>query len=135
MIVMSTWLLSWVAERRIVPVGVLPRATRSRGSSMPWSTLFRIRWTSGSPISSMIALSTRVFSPSRISSISLPVCRERSRTRRGNRSNTTRMGNIRTSITVSWSCAETPATWWTAASSSRPASWERVRASSSSFVR
>ena len=72
MIVITTWFDSWVAESRIVPVGVLPRATRSAGVSMPWSTLLRIRWTSGSPISSMIALSMRVFSPSRISSMSLP---------------------------------------------------------------
>ena len=58
------------------------------GVSMPWSTLLRIMWTRGSPISSMMALSTRVPSPSRISSTSLPCCRARSRTRRGKRSKT-----------------------------------------------
>ena len=56
----------------MVPVGVLPCASRRAGVSMPWSTLLRIMWTRGSPISSMMALSTRVPSPSRISSISLP---------------------------------------------------------------
>ena len=122
MMVMTTWFDSWVAESRMVPVGVLPLVTRTAGASMPWSTLLRMRWTSGSPISSMIALSIRVPSPSRISSISLPVSRARSRTSRGKRSNTWRMGSMRTSITVSWSCWETPATWWTAESRSRAAS-------------
>ena len=121
MMVITTWLESWAAERRMVPVRVFPAATRASGVSMPWSTLLRMRWTRGSPISSMMALSTRVVSPSRMSSISLPCSWARSRTRRGKRSKTWRTGSMRMSITVSWSSADTPPTCCTAAVSSRPA--------------
>ncbi len=99
--VMTTWFDSCAAERRIVPVGDLPRAARTAGGSMPWSTALRMRWTRGSPISSMIALSTRVDSPCTTSSICFPCWRARSRTRRGKRSKTWRMGSIRTSMIVS----------------------------------
>ncbi len=75
---------------------------------MPWSTALRIRCTSGSPISSITALSTRVSSPWRTSSTCLPCWRARSRTSRGKRSKTWRMGSIRTSMIVSCSCVETP---------------------------
>ena len=102
-------------------MGDLPRAARTAGGSMPWSTALRMRWTRGSPISSMIALSTRVDSPCTTSSICFPCWRARSRTRRGKRSKTWRMGSIRTSMIVSWSCVDTEATWCTASSSSGPA--------------
>ncbi len=48
---------------------------------------------------------------------------------RGKRSKTWRMGSIRTSMTVSWSCAETPATCWTASMSP----WATERSSSESL--
>ena len=71
---------------------------------MPWSTALRIRCTSGSPSSSITALSTRVSSPCSTSSTRLPCWCARSRTRRGKRSKTWRIGSIRTSMIVSCSC-------------------------------
>ena len=140
MMVMTTWFDSWAAESRIVPVALLPLASRSAGLSMPWSTPLRIMCTRGSAISSMIALSTRVPSPSMMSSTSLPWLFARSRTRRGKRSKTVRMGSMRMSMIVSWSWVETPATCCTAVTSSRalscparscaasfPSSWSLVR--------
>src|SRR6266496_2059968 len=114
--VITTWFDSWAAESRMVPVADLPLARRSPGLSIPWSTLLRIMWTRGSPSSSMIALSTRVSSPCRISSISFPCWRLRSRTRRGNRSKTFRMGSIRTAMIVSWSWVLNPSHQLTAVS-------------------
>ena len=87
---------------------------------MPWSTALRMRCTSGSPISSITALSTRVSSPCSTSSTCLPCWRARSRTSRGKRSKTWRMGSIRTSMIVSCSWVETPATWWTGLEQLRP---------------
>ena len=75
----------------MVPVGGLPRAARTAGGSMPWSTALRMRCTSGSPSSSITALSTRVSSPCSTSSTCLPCWRARSRTSLGKRSKTWRM--------------------------------------------
>jgi hypothetical protein len=117
--VITTWFDSWAAESTIVPDAGFPRAARTAGASMPWSTALRMRWTSGSPISSMTALSTRVSSPCRTSSTCLPCWRARSRTRREALEDVAD-GSIRTSMIVSCSCVETLATWCTAARAAAP---------------
>ena len=94
-----TLLRSRVAASRIRPSGGFPARTRTSGASMPWSAAFRIRWSSGSPISSRIERSSSISSPSTSKRMRLPRSRARSRTSRGKRSNTSPTGVIRDAIT------------------------------------
>ena len=71
------------AERRRVPRAGLPRATRSSGFSMPWSTLLRTRCSSASSICISTFLSTATSSPSSSTAQSLPRSRLIARTARG----------------------------------------------------
>ena len=60
---MTTLPPRWKASSEIVPCGGFPAATRASGDSMPWSAALRTAWISGSPNSSIIRLSSSVFSP------------------------------------------------------------------------
>ena len=62
-ILITTSPLAFSAERVTVPDSSLPLSTRTSGISMPWSILFRMICISGSPICSIIFLSTSVSSP------------------------------------------------------------------------
>ena len=53
----------WAAESRMVPQDFLPLATRFAGDSMPWSTLLRTRWVSGSERPSRSVRSSSTSSP------------------------------------------------------------------------
>ena len=57
-----------------LPVGGLPFATRSAGVSMPWSTLLRTRWVSGSESCSRIVLSSSTSRPMTVISTCFPSC-------------------------------------------------------------
>src|SRR5574343_511620 len=76
----------------MVPCSCLPLATRSAGSSMPWSQLLRTRWVSGSVIFSTKPLSSSVASPWVTSSTFLPSLLARSRSMRGKRLKTVDIG-------------------------------------------
>ena len=72
---MRTWPSSCAAVSVIWPDGGLPLATRSSGVSMPWSTLLRTRWVSGSESCSRIVLSSSTSRPTIVTSTCLPSCR------------------------------------------------------------
>ncbi len=77
------WSPSCSAESTTRPLRDLPIASRSAGSSIPWSTEFRTKWTSGSARASTRFLSRSVSSPTSSRLISFFNCRAKSRTRRG----------------------------------------------------
>ena len=93
--------LRWAADRRTVPSGPFPAATRTSGRSRPWSMALRIIWVMGSVSRSMTVLSTSVPSPSVTRRTCLPVMAATSRTRRGMRWNTDLTGWARMAITLS----------------------------------
>lgn len=106
------------ADRRRRPSAGLPFASRSAGSSMPWSTQLRTRWVSGSPIRSITVLSSSVASPSTSIWTRLPVDASSSRTMRGTRLNTDFTGCAR--IAIALSCSSR-VSWSRSASSSTAA--------------
>ena len=60
---MTMLLPRWKASSEIVPCRGFPAASRTSGDSMPWSAALRMMWIIGSPNSSIIRLSSSVFSP------------------------------------------------------------------------
>ena len=83
------------ARIRICAVGGLPRAARSPGLSMPWSSALRTMCSNGSNSISTMALSASVSSPSISGVTGLPRFSDISRTTRGNLCNTARSGSTR----------------------------------------
>ena len=104
MIVMTTWFDSWAAESRMVPVGVLPRATplRRRLDAVVDAVADQVHEGLADLVDDGL-VDARAPRPRGSARSPCPVWRARSRTRRGKRSKTWRMGSIRTSMTVSWS--------------------------------
>ena len=98
---MRIWPSSCAALSVIRPTAGLPFATRSAGASMPWSTLLRTRWVSGSESCSRIVLSSSTSRPMIVISTCFPSCRPRSRTTLGNFPNRFPIGCIRVRSTVS----------------------------------
>src|SRR6266545_4156628 len=99
------------AARTILPMRGFAAAARSSGSSMPWSTQLRTRWTSGSFSERRIALSTPVSPPRTTHSTSLPCSRAMSRAARGNPPSTPESGMrralpIRSARSPYCACAE-----------------------------
>ena len=94
------WSPSWRAERQILALRDLPTASRSSGVSMPWSTAFLTKCTSGSFNASRMVLSTSVPPQSISRSTSFPIWRATSRARRLYFWNTRSTGCMRARITA-----------------------------------
>ncbi len=120
----TIWLPSLYAFNEIVPVSSLPAAKRTSGVSIPWSQEFLIMWTSGSPISSTIDLSSSVSSPSISNSIFLFNSLVKSRIILGNLLNTFPIGSILVFITAIWRSVVTretiDTTWFNSSKNSSP---------------
>ena len=111
-----TWPLSLNARRASLPTCGLPRAARTSGGSMPWSTALRTRCVSGSRMLSISVRSSSVSPPSIDSCTSLPQETARSRTVRGNLLKTCSIGCSRVLTAVSWRALVTVLMRWAAAS-------------------
>ncbi len=98
---------------------------------MPWSTAFRTRCTSGSPMRSITFLSSSVSAPLTSRLTCLPLALARSRTTRWKRLNTVAMGSIRAVMMPSWSSWVMAERAWIRLSRSRkalvPPIWGRRR--------
>ena len=77
---MTVVLPRWVAATITLPIAGLPSRCRSAGTSRPWSSALRSRWSSGSFMSSSARRSISVSDPTRTRRASLPRLRVRSRT-------------------------------------------------------
>ena len=115
--VITTLLPRCEAWSDTVPARGLPAASRSPGGSSPWSTALRTMWIKGSESSSIIRLSSSVFSPPIWRFTSLPEERLRSRMTRRNRSNSGPIGTIRVSSTPFCKPSETRPRLWIASES------------------
>ena len=95
LIEMMTLLPRCEADSRTVAISGLPRRSRTSAGSIPWSMALRTRCTSGSPSSSIIRLSSSVFSPAIWRVTLLPSSLAMSRTDRLNRFKSGPTGTIR----------------------------------------
>ncbi len=103
---------SWYARTETRPVSGLPSTARPFGSSSPWSRALRSMWVIGSASDSMIERSSSTSPPEVSSSTFLPSFWAMSRTRRGMRSKSTRIGCIRVFMMFSCSSVVTRSRFW-----------------------
>ena len=94
----TTMPFSWIARSKTLPFSGLPLAKRSAGSSIPWSTLLRIIWISGSRMPSSKVRSSSVSAPSWMRVTFLRQSLAISRTKRGNFAQTCEIGCMRVFI-------------------------------------
>ena len=134
--VITTLLPRWEASSDTVPARGLPAASRSPGGSSPWSTALRTMWIRGSESSSIIRLSSSVFSPPIWRMTSFPEERLRSRITRRNRSKSGPIGTMRVSSTPFCRPSETRPRLWIASESALSCSRaSRIKLSSSWIAR